>query len=34
MRDRDIKDAKILSLKIEMQITRGMEFYEKAMAGV
>jgi tetraacyldisaccharide-1-P 4'-kinase len=33
IRNKDINDANILSLKVEMQITKGMEFYEEAMAG-
>jgi tetraacyldisaccharide-1-P 4'-kinase len=31
IRNKNINDANILSLKVEMQITKGMEYYEEAM---
>ena len=31
IRNKNINDANILSLKVEMQITKGMEFYEEVM---
>ncbi|MFQ5714849.1 MAG: tetraacyldisaccharide 4'-kinase [Candidatus Scalinduaceae bacterium] len=31
IRNRNINDANILSLKVEMQITKGMEYYKEAM---
>jgi hypothetical protein len=34
IRNKNINDANILSLKVELQITKGMEFYEEAMAKI
>jgi tetraacyldisaccharide 4'-kinase len=34
IRNKNINDANILSLKVELQITKGMEFFDEAMAKV